>query len=60
MADEVKTRIFVLHDKSGAKATVTIVASMVAGAEQNLVILDDDCNPIATLILQPGFDRREL
>jgi hypothetical protein len=50
----------VLHDKSGAKATVTIAAAMVAGAEQNLVILDDDCNPIATLILQPGFDRREL
>jgi hypothetical protein len=60
MADDVRTRMFVIHNKSGTKATVTITAPMVAGAEQNLVILDDDGKAIAIVELQPGFDRREL
>jgi hypothetical protein len=42
-----------------ARAVITITCDMIAGAEQNLVLLDDDGHPIATLTLQPGFDRRQ-
>lgn len=43
-----------------AVATVTIDAPNLAGAEQNLVVLDDSGRALAVLELQPGIDRKEV
>jgi hypothetical protein len=49
-----------LHDSSATKSTITIDAPNITGAEQNLVLLDEELKPIAVLELQPGIDRRQL
>lgn len=57
-------RIFELYRMSDADkkavATVTIDAPNLAGAEQNLVVLDDSGRALAVLELQPGIDRKEV
>jgi hypothetical protein len=43
-----------------ARASITINAPIVTGAEQNIVILDDDGRAIAIVEMQPGYDREEI
>jgi VCBS repeat-containing protein len=49
-----------LESKDGVKAVVTITASNITGAEQNVVILDEQSKPVAVIEMQPGIDHKEL
>ena len=53
-------RTYELHTKDDTKATITIEAPSIVGAEQNLVILDESSKPVAIIELQPGIDNREI
>ncbi len=55
-----KTRTFELKSEDGVKARVTITAPDITGAEQDLVILDEQDKPVAVIEMQPGIDRAEV
>jgi hypothetical protein len=39
---------------------VTVTAATITGAEQNIVLLDEDGKAVAVVELQPGVDRRQI
>jgi hypothetical protein len=43
-----------------ARASITINAPIVTGAEQDIVILDADGRAMAVIEMQPGYDREEI
>ena len=54
------TKTYELKTTGGVKATIAITAPGITGAEQDLVILDEDNKPLAVVQMQPGTDRREI
>lgn len=58
------SRTFIVYrmddPEKDAVAVVSVSATDITGAEQNIVLLGDDLKAVAVVELQPGFDRREI
>jgi len=53
-----KFEIFKNNDRENTSAVLNLSAPTITGAEQNIVLLDENLDPIAVIQLQPGYDRR--
>jgi hypothetical protein len=60
-----QSKTFSLSRKKGAElahevAVLSVTAQIITGAEQDIVLLDEDGTAVAIVKLQPGVDRRQL